>query len=130
MSAIGYGSTLQINDGASSAFEDVDNLVDIDPPDEMWGDTQSKRLDLASQQLTYVKTLKDGGEFSFTYEFDSTAFARMEALKGADKSYKITPTGGSARTVPGFLTKNKMNQIQADGIITVTATVRVTGPAS
>lgn len=131
MSTIGLGSTLEINDGAASAFVDVTNLVDIDPPDDVMGAAESKRLDLASDTITAVPTVKNPGEFSFTYEYDDgTEFDRIDALKGVAKSFKFTPNGGTAKTVPGFVTSNKMNQVVADQIMTATTTVRVTGPAS
>lgn len=128
--AIGLGTTLHVDDGAANAFQVVPDLLSIDPPADEVGMVESKRLDISGGLMGKVVGIKDGGTFSFTYEFTQAAYARMEALKGASKNFKITPNGGTARTTPGFVTQNKQDAIEADGIMSATVTVCVNGPTS
>jgi hypothetical protein len=136
MSLIGYGAKVEINDGVASAFAVVNNLTDIDPPDETWKTVESKRLDLASQTLVKVTTLKDPGEFSFSCEMDKTGWDRLTGLKNTQKNFKITilgastPTDDIVRTVPGKITMVKPDQVEADKIVTFKVTVAINGPAS
>lgn len=128
--AIGLGTTLQIDDGAANAFQAVPDLLTIDPPAEEYGVAESKRLDLSGALMGKVATIKDGGTWSFTYEFTQTTYARIELLKGVSKNFRITPNGATVRSIPGFVTQNKQDAIEADGIMTATATVCVNGPTT
>lgn len=136
MSLIGYGAKLEINDGSSNAYQAVPDLTDIDPPDEAFKTAESKRLNLASQTLTYIPTLKDPATFSFTFELVGTTWTRLTVLKGVAKNFRITilgaatPTDDVVRIVPGFITGVKMDQVEADKIVTAKCTVQVTGPSS
>lgn len=127
---IGLGTTLEINDGSASAFVDVANLITVDPPDAEIQVAESKRLDLSGGLLGKVAATKDPGQFTYQYEYDSTEYSRHDGLKGTSKSFKITPNGGTARTIPGFIVSNKQDAVEADGIMTVTVTVQVNGAVS
>jgi hypothetical protein len=105
---IGYGAKVEINDGASNAFQTVPNLTDIDPPEAEVKTAESKRLDLPSATLTKVPTLDDPGVFTFSFEASKTTVDRLNTLKRVAKSFKITmlgpatPTDDIVRTVPGL----------------------------
>lgn len=128
MSSPGLGTTIEINDGSANAFVAVADVVSITPPGDELQSAVSKRLNLTDGLLGKVPTTTDGGEFSFTYEYDADEFDRINALKGESKSFKITPNGGTAYTIPGYVTKNMQNEIIADEIQTCTANVMVNGP--
>lgn len=129
-STIGLGTTLEINDGVANAFQAVAGVVSIDPPDAEVQVAESKRLDLSNGLLGKVAATSDPGQFTFQYEYDSTLYSRLDGLKGVSKSFKITPNGGSARTVPGFIVQNKQDPIEPDTIMTATCTVQVNGAVS
>lgn len=130
---IGLGWDLAVNDGASSAFVNIDQIIDLTAPDDgPYGMVESKTLDLSSNQVTRKPTVKTPGNFTFTYEFDKTQYARLDALKGTEKSWKVSSTDGTpwTRTVPGVLTQQVISGVVADGIVAVQVTVEVSGAAS
>lgn len=133
MSQIGSGWALAVNDGASSAFVDVDDITELQPPEGVViGMAESKRLD-GGGVVTRVPTVGTPGNFTFTYEHTKTQFERLDALKGTEKNWKvtdITPATPWTRTVPGVLTSHVQQPVSADGIVLVVATVEVTGAAS
>jgi hypothetical protein len=145
MSVIGYGAKIQINDGASAAFVDVDDVTQIDMPDEVWGTAESKRLNLPAALILSVPTLKKAGELKVTYENNKTTWDRINVLKTGgtpsdrpqNMSFKITipNTPGASpatytRTIPGFVIENKLDSVEADKIQTATFTVAINGPAT
>jgi hypothetical protein len=128
---IGLGTTLFVDDGGGNSFVAIPDVVSIDPPAEEIQIAESKRLDLTNNGLIgKVVATRDGGTWSFTYEYTNTLYARIEALKGLSKNFRITPNGGTQRSTPGIVTQNKQNEIAADGIMTCTATVTVNGPTT
>ena len=137
LNTIGLGFTLAVNDGSGStgsASALILDIIDIDPPDVTVGTVESKRLNLSARTLKKLAGLKDPGEFTFTYEFSSGKKARLDALVGSDRQFVFTAPdagdGAFTKTVPGFISRNKKNQVTADGLMTCTATVVVTGAAS
>jgi hypothetical protein len=134
MPTIGLGAKIEINDGAASAFVVVDDLVNLQVPEAEFGTTDSKLLNQSSDKtIRKLVTMMDPGEFTFQYEFSAVKKARLDALKGVAKSYKITLLSDGATatyvvTAPGILRSNKMDQTEPDVIQMATATVVVTGP--
>lgn len=130
---IGLGWDLAVNDGVADAFADILYIVDMDTPDEgAFGMVESKRLDLSGKQVERIPTVKTPGDWTFTYEFDKTQYARLAALKGVAKNWKVSSTDGVAwtRTVPGVLLGQQVGRVTADGIVPVTVTVGASGAAS
>jgi hypothetical protein len=140
MSAIGFGSKVAIDDGTSSAFVDVTGLVSITPNAEEVGKVESKRLDLVARTITSVQTLQKPGVLQYTYEMSPLEFSRHEGLrrnsttnKSTPKNWKVTiadDTTPTVKTVPGFITKNAIQPVNAEGITEVQVEVEITGPAS
>lgn len=130
---IGLGWKLQVNDGVAGAYADISYIVDLDPPDDgAFGMREKKTLDLSNSTVTREKTVKTPGDWTFTYEWDKTQYARLELLDGTSQNWKVLSTDGTpfARIVPGVLLQQKINQVTADGGVTVTATVGASGAAS
>lgn len=134
MSSVGYGATLELDDGASSAYVAIADLVDIDPPEETATVVSSKRLSLTGGVLTKTATgIRDPGTFTFTYELSAANKARLDLVKGVQKNWKFTlpSVGGNyVKVVPGILTSNKIKAVTAEEIETATATVEVSGQES
>lgn len=134
MPCIGLGDKIQVDDGASNAFVDIDDVINLNIPDDEFGVVESKRLNQASDKLIRkVLTMKDAGEFTFQYEFSAIKKTRLDALKGTAKNFKIVlnSDGGTATwtaTFPGSIRANKVEQVAPDEIKLATCTVVVTGP--
>jgi hypothetical protein len=127
---IGVGAQVEINDGASNAFAVWNDVLDIEPNDDAFNVQESKRLNITSRRVTKVLGVQTPGQLVVTYEFTKTEYTRIEALKTAmvAKSFKITLPEGSpswTATFTGFITSNKIQQVSADGIMTVQATIEI-----
>lgn len=131
---IGVGWKVQVDDGVGSAFADIEKVTEVTPPEDgVVGMAESKTLDISGNTVGRVPTVKTPTNFTFTYEHSKTRYERLEALRGSIKNWKVidtTPTTPWDIQVPGVLTSHVQQAVAADGIVLVTATVEVTGPAS
>lgn len=133
MAQIGKGWKLAVDDAAGPAYDDIDGISDLSGPDDgPYGMAESKRLDITNDTVTRVPTVKTPGAFAFTYDFDKTQYARLDAIKGGVKNWRISSTDGTpwTRIVPGVLTEQRIEGVVADGIVSVACTVEVTGAAT
>lgn len=125
---------MEVDDGAASAFVAIDCIQSFQPPDDgAVGMVESKCLDMVDNTVTREATVKTPDAFTFVYEHSATRTARIDALKGNAHNWKFTDTTAGTpytRTVPGVLVRNQFDPVTADGLVTVTATVEVTGAAS
>jgi hypothetical protein len=134
MPKIGLGAKIQVDDGAASAYVDIDDCVNLNVPDDEFGVVESKRLNLSSDKLIRkIVTMKDAGEFTFQYEFSAVKKIRLDALKGIEHNFKIIllsdgSTATWTATFPGIIRGNKIDQVEPDAIQMVTCTVVVSGP--
>lgn len=133
MPVIGLGATLEVNDGVGDAFAEVEDIMNLQIPDDEFGSTESKRLNQsADKTIRVLPTMKTPGEFSFQYEFSGAKKDRLDALKGVSKEWRVTlpddPSGTWTKTVPGWVKSNKNDPTEPDQIQTVTCTVSVSGP--
>lgn len=127
----GEGCTLEVNDGASSAYVAVVGLTSVEPPDEVSPVIVRRRLS-DSAYVGKELGLPDVGEFSFEYEATDVEYARIRALKRVEKGYRITYPDGLRLAFTAKLHTNKPNAIatgdqiqtaKATGVITSLLTV-------
>lgn len=133
--SIGLGATVHINDGASSAYVLIDMLVDYEPPDEVLGTVESKRLVMPSNVLIEVPTLLKPGNSKIRQQMSQAGFARMESLKRAKgkKNFKFTVPDDTSTTVVivgGYITSNKRMKVEVDKLQEFETSVTHTGPQS
>lgn len=127
---IGVGAQVQINDGASNAFQVWNDVLDIDVNDDTYNMQESKRLNITGRRVTKVLGVCTPGQLQVTYEFTKTEYTRIQGLMDAQaaKQFQITLPDGSpnwTKTVTGYITSNKIQPVTADGIMTVQATIEV-----
>lgn len=130
--SIGFGGTLLIDDGAADAFVAVPKLETLGVPSEMTGVVESKTLDLPAATVRKIATLKNGGSFTFKYQLIAATHARIEVIRAArtKKNFRITvpiDTGTLSVTVPGYITANPIEDLEAEKITVGSATVEVAG---
>lgn len=132
MSQIGLGSSVAIDEVTPLTFVVVPNVTSLGVPDVTLNTTESKRLDITNSTIRKIPTMFDRGEVTFTYEFDSTTKDRLDGIRDAktENSYRFTIEFGATdwtETLKGYLTKNVVNEVVADEIVTCTATVVFSG---
>lgn len=129
---IGYGATLEINDGTADAYVVVDKVVTLGVPSYVTGVVESKRLDLTNRVIIKLPTLVNGGNFQFTVQHTNATHARLVAVRDllAEKSFRVTipdDDGDTVVTVPGILTEVKVEDLDAEKITVISCTVEVSG---
>lgn len=141
--SIGFGATCEIDDGGTgaatgAAYTVVGMITSLGVPSDTTGIVESKRLDLPGGKVRKIATLLDGGEFSIKQQFTNAGFSRMEALRVAHQAnktfnlFKITipdDDGDTEVIVPGIVTQNKTDALEADKITEFETMVTVQGEA-
>lgn len=132
---IGYGATLEINDGVASAFVPVDMLTTLGVPSYVTGTVESKRLDLPNRVIIKLPTLVNGGNYQFSCQFTHAQHARLVAARDALAEYQFRVTipdddGDTVVTAPGILTEVKVDDLDPEKITVINCTVEVSGDDS
>lgn len=134
MPKIGLGAGVSVNDGEAGAQVDIEDVLNLTVPDDEIDVIERKPLKNANRKKKKIPGLTEPGQFQFQYEFSKTKKARLDALKGVEgKEWVVTvPSDEDAdevqeSTVSGFVVSNKMDQVEADQVQTVTCIVQVDG---
>ncbi|AMV30056.1 hypothetical protein VT84_37025 [Gemmata sp. SH-PL17] len=134
--SIGFGATCEIDDSgngsADGTFVELPMITSLGVPARTTGIAESKRLDLPQAVIRKIATLKDGGEFSIKQQFTHAQFARLETIREnrQTNNFKITvpdDDGDTEITVPGIITANKTDSLEADKITEFETMVTVAG---
>lgn len=129
---VGFGGTLEINDGAADAFVVVPKVETLGVPSETVGVVESKRLDLPDATIIKLATLKNGGTFSFKVQVTAATYMRLDAIKiaRATKQYRVSvpvDTGKLRVTVPGIIASNPIEDLESEKITVMNVTIEVAG---
>lgn len=135
--SVGFGGILEINDGAAEAYVAVPKIEVLGVPNPVTGIVESKTLDLPDATIRKLGTLVNGGSFTFKYHLISATHARMEAIRitRLPKNFRVkapvdTGVGGFiVVTVPGIITQNQIEDMEAEKIQVGNVTVEVSGAA-
>ena len=129
---IGYGSTLEINDGGAGAYVAVGKIEILGIPSKIVGTVQSKRLDLTNRVIKKLPTLVDPGNFTFRVQHTNAMYSRLKTIRDAHTDYHFRATiadddGDTVITVPGLLVQVKPDDVDAEKITVLECTVEVSG---
>ncbi len=130
--SIGFGGTLEINDGDADAFVEVGMIVSLGLPSEVVGTVESKRLDLPGGVIKKLATISNGGSLQVVTQFTHASFTRLKTLRKAkvEKLFKFTvpdDDGDHEITVPGIITETKVSSLEAEKITEIETTIEVSG---
>ena len=123
---IGYGSKIQVNDGASASYADFENVTQITVPVQEQAEVESTHLESANRFREYVVGLIDPGSCEFTSRFTDAEYDRLVDLRGVSKSFKIIFPDTSSAVFSGFIRKTEL-EIQNENVIDMKTTIRVSG---
>lgn len=125
MAAIGFGSKLEVDDGASSAFVAFETRqVSIPKADLEYID--ASYLNMGDRYRRYVAGLIAPGDMTFEVLYTKDDLTRLYALRATTKNYKITFPDASTVTFAGILQNAEMD-VTVDQVMVVKGSVRVTG---
>lgn len=122
----GYGTTL-------TAGSLVANVVDITPGAAKISSIQTSNLTSEDQAHTFIAGMEDAGDLTFKVNVDD---ANWDALNVIAKARTESPfvvaipaPNAMSTTFNGFITSRGIDSITADGLITASFTVKISGPA-
>lgn len=129
---VGFGGVLEINDGDADAWQVVPKVETLGVPSETVGTVESKRLDLPEATIVKLATLKNGGSFNVKIQAIAATVLRLDAIKKAraTKQYRVSvvlDTGTLRVVVPGIITSNPIEDLEAEKITVINLTVEVSG---
>lgn len=122
----GEGTAIAINDGAASAFVDVEDATAITPPQETVVVVERNRLSATTLVERAFSTRRDPGQSSFQYEVGFDKFDRINDLVNSDQSFRITYTDGTRIAFTGRIISNVPEGVQGSAITMATATIQLT----
>jgi hypothetical protein len=129
---IGYGSTLEVEDGPGPTFVVIPKIQTLGVPSYVTGVVESKRLDLTNRVIVKIPTLVNGGSWTFTVQFTNETHARLVAIRDAlvEINWRVTISDDDTDTTvtaPGILTECKVEDLDAEKITVINCTVEVSG---
>lgn len=127
--APGKGTILQLE--IASVFTAIAQLVNVTPPSMSVGTSETTHL--ASTWREFIGSIPDGGEITFTIEYDS-ADASHAALSSkfagcAVENWKVlfNDAGDTEVAFSGIITGFSWDEVVIDNVVTASLTVKVSG---
>ena len=125
----GKGTTVGVDWAGGSSYTTVAQVTTIKPPGVTNEPVETTHL--SSTWKTRIATIPDGGELSFTVEYDGADSGHIalstNCALGTIGTWLVTLSDGTAITHAGILTKFEPQDHQVDNISMWDATVQVTG---
>lgn len=131
-----YDTLFEYGDGATAAasttWTAIAGVQDIKPPKIEAKDIDTTVIDSPNQFETFIPGWANGGEAEIKIQFDATQGAALYALFRTPKGFRIVfndaPAGGTSSNLAmdGYI-KGFQNEIEKEGIVTATITVKVSG---
>lgn len=132
---LGYGATLEINDGGAGAFVVVPNITAMDIPSVTRNVVESKRLDLPENFIVKLKGLKNRADVVVTSQVTNAEHARLKGIAEGETDYNFrftvpddTGTTGTSVTVAGFISNHRITSVEAEKINEMQTTITLYGP--
>lgn len=128
----GYNSAFAIGTTAAQpVFTDVAEVVSITPPAMSRTSVEATHLKSPNGWQQFIAGIKDGGEASFTLNWQPAANDVMATAFNAEAgNYRITFPNGVNLRWAGFFLNYTMPELTVDGVMQATVTVKVTGAAT
>lgn len=133
--SIGFGGRFECDDNDDNNFVNIPKVESLGVPDETTGVVESKPLDLAGAVVRKIATIHNGGNFQVKIQLTAAVRARLETIRTNRKARKFRikipiDTGTLQITVPGIVTSNKIDDLEAEKINTFTCMIEVSGQRS
>ncbi len=123
---IGFGGTIEIDDGGGSSFIELAAVVSLGIPVYTTGTVESKRLN--REVVKFLPTIAKGEALTIRHNFTNANWARVEAIRGTEKNFRFTvpdDDGDTVRTVPGIITANKTSDLDPEQVTMIETMVQV-----
>ena len=128
---IGFGGTIEINDGGGGSYVELEGVVTLGIPVYTTGTVESKRLN--REVVKFLPTIARGETLTINHTVTHANWARVEALRGAEYSFRFTipdDAGDTQRTVPGIITANKTSDLDPEAVTMIETTLQISDAES
>ncbi len=125
---IGKGFKLQINDGTSSAYQDIDEMMSFTTGDVEASQIEIKRLDASDSYIEFIPGLINPGTIEVKGYYNATKYARLKGLLNVPKTFKaINAAATQTETFSGFIKKVNYSVNAEDEPVEINLTIQVSG---
>ena len=123
MASIGFGGKLEVNDGASDAFQSFETIsCSLPKQDQEW--VEYTYMNQTGRRRKWLQGLQGPGDFTYEVNYKKADLTRIYALVGVSKTYKITFSDTSTATFDAIGNNPEM-EITADGLMKIKCTARL-----
>lgn len=146
MALIGFSAKLEVNDGASNAYQEVDETTMITLPSQDTTTIEASYLGMTDPYKEFLPGLTDSGVLGFEANYSATVYSRLNDLLGKLKhgnripatgtsvNWKVTApdadAGGSGSpqvfTMNGILTKLEVS-MEVEAVMKIKGEVKING---
>ncbi|OGG44113.1 MAG: hypothetical protein A3F84_27775 [Candidatus Handelsmanbacteria bacterium RIFCSPLOWO2_12_FULL_64_10] len=129
MANIGYATFLYYGTAGMAATTEITNVKSISIGGVSVGSVDTTVLQATNAAKTFLSGLIDGGEITFTIQFDGTQYATLYGFLRTTKSWQVTfpDTGAATFASDGFITNISVPTLQNEDEIVYDITVKLTG---
>lgn len=128
MAEIGYGASVEIDDGASNAFAAFVDVTSLTPPAKEATDVETWHLNSANKVKTYQPGMYEPGECVVNSWYSDAEYERHYANIGEAHNFKVKfSASGTVVTFPGYIKKVEAGIGGGEENKTLVTTIKVTG---
>lgn len=129
MAQLGFGTKIQVDDGASSAFVDLVEVTSITVPTGEDGRVEYSHLGQVGRGKLYLPGLKEPGEVTVEQNATEAELVRLNTIKAAatTKNWKVILPDGATFTFAGFISKMEVAADAGESIIKNRLSVAISG---
>lgn len=110
----GDGTTIEVNDGVAAAFVAITDVEQITPPGHSRRMVERRRLSNSTLVERKASPKQDPGDCTLTVELTDVLHARLHALDGVERSYRVTYPDGLRLAFTASLSALKPSGVQGE----------------
>ncbi|RZJ44971.1 MAG: hypothetical protein EON87_08645 [Brevundimonas sp.] len=125
----GFGTLVEYITTLPSTYGTIGELVAVTPPSKTRDTIDVTHMASPDGYREFIAALRDGGEASLTFNYTKAGFTVLTTIFDSDalKTFRITLPDASTFVFDGLLTEAPLDNVEVDGKVAMSATIKVSG---
>ncbi|MEM1355430.1 MAG: phage tail tube protein [Planctomycetota bacterium] len=115
---------------SGATYTDLTQVVDLTPPGLEADDVDITNMSHADRVKRFIAGFVDPGRIEFVAQYTKAEYAALLALVGVSRAYRITLNDASTIVIESSYLKGIQPPVEREGIVTMTLTIKVSGPVT